>query len=621
MATNPGLLYKFPWEDWGNGKYLLFAPFVAAVAFGYDDQDHWALHVLCMAAMRYLNAQAWQMASRSYTTNERTRIQTKLLEFKQVDRERDWDDYIILQSIIMTLVHWYLPGYAQFPLFNAKGFWHALLFHVGPTEYIYYWFHRALHHHSLFAAYHSHHHASFLTEPISGTCHPFMETLGYTANFAIPMLGPWWTGTNSVALIYCYLFVFDFLNAWGHCNFEIVPYRLFEAFPPLKYLLYTPSYHSLHHSRVHTNFCLFMPLYDYVYGTASPESDSLHASAWQGGRVASDKKPDVVFLAHGTELLSVFHLPFMGRYLSSHPFKPRWYLYPLYPLAVAIFLVLRVFGKPFTAMKHRLNKMRLHVRVIPAWGVQYFMKSEHERINNHIRAAILEGEAAGAKVVGLGALNKAEFLNAGGSIFVKEMPHLKTRVVHGNTLTTAVILRTLPENLSEVFLTGATSKIGKAIALYLSAHGVKVNMLTPSAERFAELMEQAKPEHRQNLVHCTTVAQGSACDQWVVGKPLSPKEQQHAPKGAMFHQFVVPPIQEVRADCVYPKLPGMRLPDAVQGVHTAMMDMERRCVYACYAGAIVHAMEGWDHHEVGAIDPSRIDQTWEAALRHGFKLC
>jgi hypothetical protein len=86
-------------------------------------------------------------------------------------------------------------------------------------------------------------------------------------------------------------------------------------------------------------------------------------------------------------------------------------------------------------------------------------------------------------------------------------------------------------------------------------------------------------------------------------------------------QFVVPPIQEVRADCVYPKLPGMRLPDAVQGVHTAMMDMERRCVYACYAGAIVHAMEGWDHHEVGAIDPSRIDQTWEAALRHGFKLC
>jgi hypothetical protein len=79
-------------------------------------------------------------------------------------------------------------------------------------------------------------------------------------------------------------------------------------------------------------------------------------------------------LAHGTELLSVFHLPFMGRDFSSRPFKASWKLYPLYPLAFAIFLVLRVFGKTFTAMKHRLGKTRLHVKVIPSWGLQYFMK-------------------------------------------------------------------------------------------------------------------------------------------------------------------------------------------------------------------------------------------------------
>ena len=46
----------------------------------------------------------------------------------------------------------------------------------------------------------------------------------------------------------------------------------------------------------------------------------------------------------------------------------------------------------------------------------------------------------------------------------------------------------------------------------------------------------------------------------------------------------------------------------------------RRYVYACYAGAIVHCLEGWTHHEVGAIDPSRIDQTWDAAMKHGFTL-
>eukprot|EP00959_Pyramimonas_sp_CCMP1952_P113047 2363205-Pyramimonas_sp.AAC.1 len=37
-----------------------------------------------------------------------------------------------------------------------------------------------------------------------------------------------------------------------------------------------------------------MPFYDYVYGTMDKKSDPLHASAWKGGRLASDEKADVV---------------------------------------------------------------------------------------------------------------------------------------------------------------------------------------------------------------------------------------------------------------------------------------------------------------------------------------
>ncbi len=101
--------------------------------------------------------------------------------------------------------------------------------------------------------------------------------------------------------------------------------------------------------------------------------------------------------------------------------------------------------------------------------------------------------------------------------------------------------------------------------------------------------------------------------------------------------------------------------------------MERRNVHACHAGALVHTLEKWTHHEVrpatvvqgcaawpcgdarpafparlkgrglagggrvgtacgdakrrmgcwaqvGAIDPGRIDLTWDAAIRHGFRL-
>ena len=51
------------------------------------------------------------------------------------------------------------------------------------------------------------------------------------------------------------------------------------------------------------------------------------------------------------------------------------------------------------------------------------------------------------------------------------------------------------------------------------------------------------------------------------------------------------------------------------------MTMDRRCVHACHAGALVHALEGWKHHEVGRIDHTAIEKVWEAAVRHGFELC
>lgn len=53
-------------------------------------------------------------------------------------------------------------------------------------------------------------------------------------------------------------------------------------------------------------------------------------------------------------------------------------------------------------------------------------------------------------------------------------PNLKVRVVHGNTLTAAVILNEIPDHVSEVFLSGATSKLGRAIALYLCRKKVRV---------------------------------------------------------------------------------------------------------------------------------------------------
>lgn len=46
--------------------------------------------------------------------------------------------------------------------------------------------------------------------------------------------------------------------------------------------------------------------------------------------------------------------------------------------------------------------------------------------------------------------------------------------------------------------------------------------------------------------------------------------------------------------------------------------MLRGVVHACHAGGVVHCLEGWSHHEVGAIDVDRIDVVWRAAMKHGF---
>lgn len=71
--------------------------------------------------------------------------------------------------------------------------------------------------------------------------HPFAEHIVYFALFAIPLLATVFTGTASILNFLFYLVYIDFMNNMGHCNFELVPDWLFHAFPPLKYLMYTPS--------------------------------------------------------------------------------------------------------------------------------------------------------------------------------------------------------------------------------------------------------------------------------------------------------------------------------------------------------------------------------------------
>lgn len=63
----------------------------------------------------------------------------------------------------------------------------------------------------------------------------------YALVFTIPVIGTWGLGRMAISTLYIYFLGFDFMNAVGHCNFEFVPEWLFRVFPPVKYLIYTPT--------------------------------------------------------------------------------------------------------------------------------------------------------------------------------------------------------------------------------------------------------------------------------------------------------------------------------------------------------------------------------------------
>ncbi|KAK7265329.1 hypothetical protein RJT34_32948 [Clitoria ternatea] len=618
-------LSAWPWENFGMFKYVLYGPFVAKVLYGwFYDEEHfnynlsWCLHLLILCGLRGVIHVLWTSYSHMLFLTRNRRIFQQGVDFKQVDKEWDWDNFLILQALVASLACYMFPFLQHLPPWNLKGLIVALILHVGVSEPVYYWVHRRFHGDYLFTNYHSLHHSSPVPVPFTAGNATLLEHLVLTVVIGIPILGAAMIGVGSASLIYGYVLIFDFLRCLGHCNVEIVPHRLFERFPLLRYVIYTPTYHSLHHTDKDTNFCLFMPLFDALGHTLNQKSWQLHKTL-SSGSGNSDSVPHFVFLAHIVDVSSCMHVPFVLRSFASLPYTTRLFLVPALPFAFLVLLAMWVWSKTFLVSFYYLRGRLHQTWVVPRCGFQYFLPFATDGINKQIEQAILRADKIGVKVISLAALNKNESLNGGGKLFVDKHPNLRVRVVHGNTLTAAVILNEIPKDVKEVFLTGATSKLGRAIALYLCQKKVRVLMLTLSTDRFQKIQKEAPLEYQSYMVQVTKYQAAQNCKTWIVGKWITPREQYWAPSGTHFHQFVVPPILSFRRDCTYGDLAAMRLPEDVEGLGCCEYTMERGVVHACHAGGVVHSLEGWSHHEVGALDVNRIDLVWEAALKHGLR--
>ncbi|KAK7286935.1 hypothetical protein RJT34_22303 [Clitoria ternatea] len=612
MASSPGILTHWPWKPLGSFKYLILAPWVIRSSYcmlvkDKSERDVSTFLVFPLLLWRMLHNQIWITLSRYRTAKGKTRILDKGIEFDQVDRERDWDDQILFNGLLFYLAAYKLPGASQIPLWRTDGFVMMMLLHTGPVEFLYYWLHRALHHHFLYSRYHSHHHSSIVTEPITSVIHPFAEHISYFLLFAIPKLTLVFSRTASVGAIAAYITYIDFMNNMGHCNFEIVPKGLFQAFPPLKYLMYTPSFHSLHHTQFRTNYSLFMPFYDYIYGTMDKGSDQLHETALK----REEERPDVVHLTHLTTPESIYHLRLGFAYLASKPYTPKWYFWFMWPLTAFSIFLTWLYARTFISESYRFHKLNIQTWALPKYTLQYFLQSQKVSINKIIEEAILDADNKGIKVVSLGLMNQGEELNRYGGLYVSRHPKLKVKVVDGSSLAVAVVLNSIPKGTTQVHLRGKLTKVAYALAFTLCRQGVKV--ATMHEDDFI-MLKKSFNSSETNLVI------SKSCDQtvWLVGDGLSKEEQEKAPKGTLFIPYSQLPPRKYRKDCSYHFTPAMLAPRSVENVHSCEDWLGRRVMSAWRIAGIVHCLEGWSEHECG-YTMHNIDRVWHSTLQHGFQ--
>ncbi|KAF7844963.1 protein ECERIFERUM 1-like [Senna tora] len=616
MASRPGILTEWPWTPLGNFKYVVLSPWLIHSTYWFfvkkhEERDITPLLIPLILVWRMLHNQLWISFSRYRTAKGNTRIVDKGIEFDQVDRERNWDDQIILNGILFYLGYYHLDGTSQLPLWRSDGVVMTILLHAGVVEFLYYWLHRALHHHFLYSRYHSHHHSSIVTEPITSVIHPFAEHISYFVLFAIPMVTMVFTRTISVIALAAYLTYIDFMNNMGHCNFEIIPKWLYQNFPPLKYLMYTPSFHSLHHTQFRTNYSLFMPFYDYIYGTMDKTSDQLHHSSLE----RKEESGDVVHLTHLTTPQSIYHLRLAFASLASNPFtSSKWYLTLMWPLTLCSIIFTYLYGhNTFILERNRFKKLTLQTWAIPKYSFQYFQKGQKECINEVIEEAILEAERKGTKVVSLSLMNQAEEVNTYGGLYVNKHPKLNVKVIDGSSLAVAIVLNTIPKSTSQVLLlSGKSNKLASAIASHLCQKGIQV--ATVREDEYEKLKRSFNTEIGSNLILSRSYSQTI----WLVGDELNKEEQMKAPKGTFFIPYSQFPLKKYRKDCFYHYTPAMLAPSSLENVHSCENWLPRRVMSASRIAGIVYALEGWNEHECGKA-MLNIHKVWEATLEHGFQ--
>lgn len=311
-------------------------------------------------------------------------------------------------------------------------------------------------------------------------------------------------------------------------------------------------------------------------------------------------------------------------YLATQGNATKAWMYPFFPICILAAVLCRAFKRScFVVQRYMYKNLSCATWSMPVLAHTYASVSQHAYLNKMLVQSILDADAQGVSHVGLGALNKAQFLNNGGKDLVRCLPaDCRTKVVHGNTLTSAVVYNRVcqcTDPTQTVFFTGATSTVGTAVAIRLLQDGYRLRILTRSKERFHKLRTQAGV-YGENVTRAEAYEDGAVCRTWVLGSPLTRPVGHLVVPGTKFLEFAVPGTQD---DFVCP----CRV-DAAGSVYirrdvcdlTFSHFQESGSVPACLAAAIIHASEGFTDHEVDEVDVNEMDRWLELAKKHQFVL-
>ncbi|KAL3784089.1 hypothetical protein HJC23_012278 [Cyclotella cryptica] len=338
---------------------------------------------------------------------------------------------------------------------------------------------------------------------------------------------------------------------------------------------------------------------------------------------------DAVFLGHPAELSDSWAL-WLLPYSLKERWRPPFWAVLLWPFHYIVGIYVcsyrrRFFGDEasyFCCDDVRYGNTRIQ-NWVSAHFARHFVTHPHQ-VKENIEAAARHAESIGVKVLCLGALNKAESINGGGVGIVKALgPNRKLSVIHGNHLTAAAVVAQIkqifPNKSARFFLTGASSKVGWAVAQALKDYGYQV--LCHSSDRARRQLFE-----KHGFASASTLLEGSGfSDCWIVGK-YDRAVAREIPQNAIAVVFSVPHPLSSRNDVHVIEAGTLHMDlDLLDRPRLFVNKLEAHEIFACHAASVVahNRLKTGNFEridEVGPVDINEMNSWLRDAERLGFRV-